>query len=356
MNEIKVLKLKIEVLSPLLISQPQAGRFFRNICNYLPGSTIRGSILTFLLRRGVDITPEENSPALIFHPGYPVINNVKARPIHPLTFKSKVDDNLMLPGGISDPTDLDEFRLEDLKIPFKDEDRYFVIEHVPSGLVYKSDDGFKEYTYDHVVLTSVGIHRALKTREVGMLYSYIAISPGVTFESYLVDESGGDRLSDFNLTNNTVIETYMGRGGSRGLGGVRVKFEEINVKDEILRVEDAISGFHKSIILRALSPIFSFEYVGSSPKLSVPFKERFVIGEKNFISAGSEVASGYSIKGGIPKPKIVGLKAGTLLFYEKPENLDVEELVKLEFLGVGLFAHCGLNIVEVYPYERGNPF
>lgn len=356
MNEVKVFRLRIAVLSPLLISQPQAGNFLRNVCYYLPGTTIRGAILTYLLRKGVDISEEENNPSLIFHPGYPVVNDVKTRPIHPLTFKSKVDDYMMLPEGIKDPTDLDGFCLENLKIPFKYKDKYFVIERASPGLIYSDGKCFKKYNLDHVILTSVGIHRALKTREVGMLYSYIAVAPGVTFESYMVDESGGDRLRDLKLENNLVIEAYIGRGGSRGLGRVRVKFEEFNVRSEMLRVEKAISGFRKTIIFRALSPIFSFEYVGESPKLSVPFKEKFVIGKKNFISSGSEVASGYSIKGGIPKPKIIGLKAGSLLFYEMPEKLDVETIVRLEFLGVGFFAHSGLNIVEVYPYERGNPF
>ncbi|MGC9086040.1 MAG: RAMP superfamily CRISPR-associated protein [Thermoproteota archaeon] len=362
----KVYKLELEVETPLVITEDQTTNILRHSASYISGSAIRGSLLTYLHNeKKKNIEQEINDPKLVFHPAYLLIGEDVTRPAHPLVFSCKLcaEDSIF--------TELSKeviiSREIDKAIPTKCPKGHLFSTKSKGGelIIERKENGkktFKSVELDNYFtsIESIGINRKLGSVEVGMIYSYIALSPRTKFTSLIFDQ--GERINELDVESEFTL--YIGRGTSRGLGHVRAKLNEDSefIDKEINRIKATIENLDRIVILRALSPVFHIEiksdlngntYLWSNPTLaaqSIPsgLSKYHLIGDKNYLLTGMSKVSGFSTISNIPKVSLEGAKPGSLFFYKSSYDLDYEKLVNCELSGFGQFSYSGFNILEVY--------
>jgi len=363
---LKVYKLELEVETPLVITEDQTTNVLRNSASYISGSAVRGSLLTYLYNeKKKNINQEINDPKLVFHPAYLLIGEEITRPAHPLIFSCK------LCTGDSIFTELSKeiiiSRNVSKAIPTKCPKGHLFATKSKGGELVIERKGTDKKTFKSVKLDnyytsidSIGINRKLGSVEVGMIYSYVALSPKTKFMSLIFDQ--GERLSELDVDREFML--YIGRGTSRGLGHVRAKLNEDSkfIDNEINRIKAAIQNLDRIVILRALSPVFHVEIKNdlngnaclcSNPTLvaqSMPngLSEYPLVEDKNYLLTGMSKVSGFSTISNIPKVSLEGAKPGSLFFYKSSYDLDYEKLAYNELSGFGQFSYSGFNILEVY--------
>ena len=328
----KIYSLELKIKTPLIIAGPKYGRVIEHSTSYIPGSSIRGAILTLLKFMNSKLVDEEiSNPRMIFHPAYPVDEDWGLTyPADPLTFKCKIC------GEISREP------LEPFKAPIKySKDHICVFKNIGGSLICFKGDEVKSFKLKYVLIESVGINKILKSSEVGLLYSYIALAPGALFRGLIIDSE--DRLEpmikDSGLDMNS-LKLKIGRRTSAGLGHVDAKIiEDKNYIDKRMK---QLSNAKGTPCLLARSPIFTFDY----DEKGIFSTTRNIKGltVKYILNTGIVKASGYSIKSNTPKVMVKGLNIGSLIV---PGKTDLNDLIKLELYGIGPFSTSGLNIVEV---------
>lgn len=331
----KVYSAVFELESPLLITGMKHGRVLEHHVDYIPGQTIRGAFLTLLKLEGAKSVDEEISePSIVFHPAYPAPSDGVVRPADPLTYRCKVCNEIVRLELPEDPSNL--------TIPVHCSKKHlYTLESIGGSLV-KISDKISKFQAPRVMLESIGINRYLRSSEVGMLYSYIALAPGLKFTSLIVDPK--DRLrgmvEEAGLKINR-LHLRMGRRTSAGLGHMKAEVRE--EKNYIERRAKEIAGLKGKVCLLAKSPLFNLGFrdgrIVTTAKLG---GEAFTV--KFILKTGLVRVSGYSIRSNTPKPMFSGLGVGSLVVLE---NFNLNQLVTAELLGVGPFSMAGLNIVEV---------
>jgi hypothetical protein len=362
---LKVYKLELEVETPLVITDDQTTNVLRHSASYISGSTVRGSLLTYLYNKKKNIEQEINDPKLVFHPAYLLIGEDAARPAHPLVFSCKLCAEDPIFTELSKEVVIS--RNVKKAIPIKcPKGHPFATKSKGGELIIERKENnkktFKSVKLDnyYTSIDSIGINRKLGSVEVGMIYSYVALSPKTKFMGLIFDQ--GERVSELDVDKEFTL--YIGRGTSRGLGHVRAKLNEDSkfIDKEIDRVKTAVENLDKIVILRALSPVFNVEIENdangnarlcSNPTIVAQYissglLEYPLVGDKNYLLAGMSKVSGFSTISNIPKVSLQGAKPGSLFFYKSSYDLDYEKLVYCELSGFGQFSYTGFNILEVY--------
>lgn len=336
----------INLLSPTIVSSESSWRLIRHSGSYISGLTFRGAFLTALMREGVDIRPEESDPKLIFHPLYPLIDGVAAKPAHPLMFKCKVC-------GSYTSTLKKLLEENSLEIPTKcsQGDHLFTLRPA-RGLVYIKNGMIKDADLDYVVLHSTGINKILRTSEVEMLYGYICLSPELQFFGLIVDLE--DRIGELGLPSKMLIR--IGRGGSRGFGLAELSLKRENgyIAKRCKEVEEVLDKLDNICVLISKSPTFRFSNsIGLELEPSVPdiLEKVEIINKGNRVLSGITEVSGFGLKFNLPRVMMKCADIGSLFFYRF--NGNVEELVTHELLGFGSFNIIGFNILEVLTHDPG---
>lgn len=327
--------------SPLLISRAEVGNVIRNSYEYLPGSTIRGAMLKELLDRGFKSVEEESrNPTIIFHPAFPIDNNNRTyKPSNPFIYECKICKSIV--------KNLNQYEIssyDDIKPPlFCRENHIYTLKSLGGKLIIEDGDKILKYKPKYTVLESVGINKITGSSEINLLYSYVALEPGTKFKGLIVVNY--DKFDLKNEFNNFNI--FLGKGRSKGFGEVETRFEEISYdkkKDELYKL---ISGKERTVILKALSPLFKISYNNNC----LVTTHMFNLGHINptlIISTGSTKVSGFSLISNTQKIALNALKEGSLLYFNSSDIKNyIDLLMDAELNGIGLFACAGFNIVEV---------
>lgn len=336
----KVYQIDLVVKSPLIITGTKSGRVISHSIDYLPGQTVRGALLTLFKFLGSSTVSDEiEKPSMFFHPAYPYINGHLAFPADPLTFKCKVC------GKIFQQELPDE--IDKLEFPYKCINGHmYTVKSIGGSLVIRNGDKLRNVKLNYVASDSVGMNRILRSSEVGLLYTYVALAPETKFRGMVVDTN--DRLEkmfgEAGLKMND-FELRIGRRKSAGFGLVRASITEIkNYIEKRVRQIEQMDG---KICLLAKSPIFNLYYEqdgsGKYRIVSTLLREVRGIKIKGVMKTSGVRVSGYSLKSNLPKPAIPALNIGTLMIVDG----EVEKLVEAELFGIGPFSISGLNIVEV---------
>ncbi len=357
----KVYKAEITLESPTLLTTYSEGNILSHTGTYLPGSTVRGAILGSTYTENPEkVRGEAEKPVITFHPAYPMVDGVLAKPSHSLTYKCKICGATFIDPQLDSRRKMAAFNLDSWTSQTKCPNNHPLALKSIGGKPYiKTGAEMKTVQLKHTVTHSVGINRILGTSEVGLFYSYIALTPGIKFQSLIVDPE--DKLSQ--LLEAEEITVRIGRGTSRGLGKARVKIREEPDYTEKRKkeIEETLKDMRKTLILRALSP--TFKITASKDKLTVSPEPNLKIKRvkpkpihytgKNYILTGIETVSGYSKRTNLPKIAITAAAPGTLYFYHiEEENPDLpNKLLEAELKGIPQFNQLGLNILEVYGYE-----
>jgi len=359
----KVYELEVAIKSPTLITFHSAGNILSHSGSYLPGSTVRGALLGKIYEENPERVKEEaENPTITFHPAYPVVEGEKSTPAHSLTYICKVCGRIFRSPLLDSRRKLGNLIVDRLEQPVKCPNNHYLAVKSIGGQPYTSIKGeMKVASLRYTVSHSTGINRALRSSEIGLFYSYIAIAPGTRFKGLVADPE--DKIPQLLGDTGNSVTVRIGRGSSRGLGKAAIKLKEkpdyLQRRAEI--IEQVLRDTGNTLVLRALSPTFTISMSASGPATS-PTPSINVKGikpkpihssGKNYILTGLTSISGYSKITNLPKISVKAARQGSIYFYnvESPSETIYEEIARLEALGTPPFNQLGLNILEVYGYE-----
>ncbi len=216
----KLYEVRLKLKSPAIITSRRTERGFVRPPPWIPGSTIRGAILTALLRDGrIDwktVESEASNPTFLVSHAYPVIDGVKSIPATPFMMEDRSSGRILdfTRKAVEDILNEGDFNL----------DFYQGLKEAPKpvfgSIVYKSHDGLRRARIPTFRSTSVAIDKARRTSARGMLFDYEAIAEGTEFWAYMAAPASFNERS---------LEVAVGRGQSRGFGWATLELRPANI-------------------------------------------------------------------------------------------------------------------------------
>ncbi|MEM2857112.1 MAG: hypothetical protein QW416_08435 [Candidatus Nitrosocaldaceae archaeon] len=345
-NNIAIYNVEYEVKTPLDINK-----------EYLVGSAIRGAILSRLYEvMQFNVKEESKRPSLIFHPAFPIDQegmNV-FKPAHPFIYKCKICK------VIHDDTPniykiINEIEKNKLILPRKCNNNHpFTLKSLEGKLIANNNGKILEYKDKRVTFYSVGINKILGSAEINIIYDADYIVPGTRFRGLIVQIKNDNSILMLDELISKIDNTiFVGRGSSRGFGHIRVSIrkEEDNYINERREKVKTILKDHSCIILRALSPVFNIDINtrGLVSNYNIKVNKMKV---KQIITTRHTRISGFSLLSNIQKINLSGLGEGSLVCLDINKDINseddiIDEVIRIELLGIGMFSPTGLNIVEV---------
>jgi len=219
-----LLDVRIKLKSPTIIPSKRTREGYVKPLNYLPGSTIRGAVISSLYVEGFlsddDRKSEAKEPTILSSPAYPTVDGLKSYPPTPFVWKCKHCEE------IYDQTrECVEDVVKGREPTFVNECEYCGLPTEPlygKQLIVRQGKELKEVNVNVFRLTSVGIDKRRYVSAKGMLFDYEAIEEGTEFWCRM-------RVPD-NIEIEG-LEIFIGRGVSRGFGhAVIKKVEEYNLR------------------------------------------------------------------------------------------------------------------------------
>jgi hypothetical protein len=349
----RVYRLEIEAKEPLLVAGPTVGNISAPERELLSGMTLRGAMLYRAFKeRSPSLIEEMRDPKLIFHPAYPVSEYGISEPAHPFIYKCK------LCKGEAAEDHLEKVKKNPLELketipPYhcERERHLFSMKSLGGKLVMKKEGTYVQFKgLEFVRMEAVGMSKRFRTSEVGMIYNYLCFAPGSRFQGRIVDLSE-DRLHLLGYRENEEYELCIGRGGSRGMGHIALKFiceEEGFLKQLRGEIYQRLKET-PYIFLRAKAPIYGLKALDDGFHVRSYLEIPSLKLEEEWIT-GTERISGFSLETGLPKAMIKAAKPGSLYLYRLPEEVGeelLETLVRISLTGLEPFNHLGLNLLEV---------
>ncbi len=374
-----VILIELKTESPVILSSRAGKQGFSTLHEWIPGSTLRGALLSGAVDFGYEedkrAADEASKPECVVHPAYPTLNGRVSRPATPFVYRCKAEDRLvdiLGSDGISELTRANTVR--EMIAPILDggpEPLCRVMRNVPGATkpatgrpVLPWEDGSVELVRVKTdIFTSVGINKRRRAAEKGMLHTYEAILPGQTFRFLAICR---DSVRDFIKGEGTL---FLGRGISRGFGRCSAKLiKEWDQDAALSRLSGAaqnwierVNGLSR-VAVYARSPATRLKGWGvSSPvpedadlkrlPVDVPVEMRVARagGGEPLQIGGTTIFRSFSSVTGLPRPELTCSERGSILILESPgpEDLMAEALGASSLLGWDSLAHLGLNIM--YP-------
>jgi len=386
-----IYKFRVEVLTPLTISVREGfkGLIYKTLRDRIPGSTIKGAILTKAIRE-VDareiVEYEVEDPQISVTPGYAcpgsnytLIDNLL--PTHPLCYIWKGKDKV-------ETLDIAEFinifrKVRNVKEAYSTIIRrlgrlhieYFKSRNIlqstceivfKPAIAAKSGSVWREVSVPTSAYLQVGMEKTSRRASPGLLYGYEYVKPGQNYTGFIA----GKRVEKLISIFGEEFEIKLGRGLSRGFGLAAIKLSRVDyeefIKNSILRMIS--TGYLRKgepVILYSISPLVTKplgEVVNSEVEGVIQLPTRWIarnVEEVNAslklkvygaISFGTRVYRGFSLRTVTPKIAVNSLVDGTLLVCEVMDVSGSEdELEKLLtytlFYGLDYLSTQGYNHV-----------
>jgi hypothetical protein len=352
----RIYKLEIRIEEPVLVTESTVGNILKHKGDYLSGMTLRGAMLYRAFKeQDSSVAKEMRDPKLIFHPAYPISDSGITEYAHPFIYECKLCDEKIAEDYL-EKVKKNPLQLKGVVPPYscEREKHFFSMKSLGGSLVARKDGEYVRFGMDYTRIEAVGISKRFKTSEVGMLYNYVCLTPGLRFQGYIVDLND-DRFQQLGYHEDGEYELAIGRGGSRGLSHATVKVVE--ERDFQRSFRDKVSKKLKEelkkgafLFLKAKAPIYGLSMLNDEfharSYLEIPpliFKNEWI--------TGVERISGFSLKTGYPKAAIKAAKPGSVYLYKPPEEKSEQEieeiLIKISLVGLGPFNHLGLNLLEL---------
>ena len=308
----RLIEVKVRLESPAIISSKRTKEGYVRPLRYLPGSTLRGAVISSLYVEGLlneeDLKREAKNPSILASPAYPIIDGFKSYPATPFVGKCK------LCGKIYDLTEENVRNIMEGKDPVfhgECEKCQVPIESLYDKLISKRG----EVEVGVFRLTSVGIDKKRGVSAKGMLFDYEAIEEGIEFWA---------RLRVPREIEIDGLEIFIGRGASRGFGRAIIEFVgeyEVEVNGNIFYA------------LSDLTPLRSIRTL-----YGVTIKIREVYGRNK------QLQTGWDMEKSKPRPVINVVGSGAVVVaeveYFKPEISAVGIPLEVEDFWI-----TGLNVL-----------
>lgn len=404
----KRIELEIKALSPLAISRHKPGGSISECEDYIPGSVIRGAIASQILKQsgkqfdnlsndGGDFQELflSDTPA-IFQNAYPSIK-IKGK----LIPKGRIEEIKVLPATALSSKNKSGFKTENKNGVFDSLIDRFCAEHYGfsyepncpeekggrvepyTGFYSKYNAKYYSLNLTKRLLTRVGINRKLATSEEDILYSIQVINESQTSKK---NEKSVIFKSAIIISDNKILEKIqqfiningcnfrLGGSTSRGLGKVRIRAEELEIKHNIKEKIDTFTNQLQvrwdkwSIFGNPLQELpknrtyFSLN-LQSDAILTEKWQRSTVISTQmlqNFTDVNDEslqleaayssydYRSGWNSAWGLMKDiELVTNKGAVYLFSTKQPQIWYAALAGLEFKGVGERTCEGFGQIEV---------
>jgi hypothetical protein len=274
---VKLMEARLRLKSPAIVTQRRVERGFVKVMDCIPGSTLRGAILTALFRGGrlsqADLRREAEEPSLLASPAYPIVGGAKSVPATPFMFRCRRC------GSIVDATRESVERLQrkeepELPLLHKREGRECEepLKPLYGSLVVKARDGLQGVSRVmrgfRATSVAIGKDRGSAVRE--MLFDYEAIAEGTEFWAWVL---APDWLQAGSM------EVAVGRGQSRGFGWADLKLEPAPQQPQLSQ-----GAF---VALSPLAPLKRLEWSGSTLSLTKVF------GRTTSLQAGWDYVRGF---------------------------------------------------------------
>lgn len=380
---VSLVEIKLE--SPTLLVERVSRTGFSSISGWIPGSTLRGSIITWSVRTrhfsDEAYRREMNNPKLSVHPAYPA-EDLTSRPPTPFILRCKIDREVVDALGrdgvleITRAQDVDEIstRLANSSnlcrasrgIPnaTKVEEGPVIFDGKVRRYIPPEGEGTD-------ILTSVAINKYLRSAEARMLFNYEILLPGQRFRTIVVDRTDEGEFIEYLRSEGLL---YLGRGVSRGLGRAKVRvirtwdldllIQELHQRVREWVVEDEsrvrIAVYARSPATRMMGwgassflPMPDPRWLGADADLGLAIgrdRRPLAIGRRTgFLSV--------SYPTGLPRPTLSCSDRGSVFVLESESSVeDVSMALALgSILGWDELAVLGLNILQPLGWWYDDP-
>ncbi|MCS7105586.1 MAG: hypothetical protein NZ954_08530 [Thermofilaceae archaeon] len=275
--------------SPAIVTVRKTERGYVKPSSFIPGSTLRGAILTALYRAGSmkeqDLEAEARSPKLLTSAAFPVAEGRRTLPATPFIASCK------LCGATLDLTRNAVEALQagrDPEFPLLCPKDGGPLESLYSRPVYARDGRLRPFRLKTFRATSVGISKERGSAVKGLLFDYEAITDGAEFWAWIVSPN------DMQMPSR--LEVAVGRGQSRGFG-----WGELN-----LRPVSQMPNLQKKVFV-ALSPFTPWKEIAWE---SNNLKVSKILGRKSKVQLGWDM-----VKKGL-RPSVKLSKPGSMVVAE----------------------------------------
>ncbi len=380
----RVFNVVIKFLTPALISVKEGyrGMMYSGVTDKIPGSTMRGSLLTWGIREGIvsrdevvaeSLSPKYSVTTFLLTPSESSLmyDNVMVAHALSLMFKEGLGDGSVFSLGIDEL--LRRFKEFSSTLTPKDILANLIME-VTKRMDIRGDELRSSVNTERVVGNSVikvgnswrlskdlvsglsgsyvgvGIDRLRRSSAPGILFGYEYVESGTTYCGLVscIDGSVMCKVMDSLRRGNAVIS--IGKGVGRGYGLAKV----VNVKEVSIRsVNDVRKGDY--LVLEVVGPTFTLEPLTKS---SIPAPRPLVAGDEIILREGStslrlkvlstfgdvRVFRGWSLRTESPKLPIRALSYGSLAVVKVIEG-STELLNALSYVGLNEFSSQGFNIL-----------
>jgi len=326
MSSLEFLEVEITLKSPAILASRVTGSGYLKPLNYIPGSTLRGALLTALYYQGYvnqdHLKEEWKEPKLLVSPAHPLTETgQRTLPATPADFECKVCGRRIsmlhelvsaLKGKRYDSIDLSA------ECP-----QHGPMKPLYALHVYRGVRGLETYSHNVFYAASTAINKAMCTAMKGMLFNYEAIAANTRFWARLaVPVTIADKMP-------RAFEVYIGRGRSRGFGRAEVKI----VRESTAPGAELSNVF---IALSSLLPLRELKWGPCALTINVAYGRPF------------RVLSGWDMVADLHRPIVTAIRQGAVL---KANVVCSDNKSLREF--IALLAHGGVPLKHGYTWITG---
>jgi CRISPR/Cas system CSM-associated protein Csm3 (group 7 of RAMP superfamily) len=291
MSSHRFFEIEVTLLSPTILTHKITKTGYLKPLDHIPGSTLRGAILTALYYYGylnqVDLKNEATEPSLLATPAYPIISvenrDFQTLPATPFDFECKLCSKKISKLRVLTSV-LEKGLYQQVELT-ADCPEHGSMKTLYSKLLAR---GGKKPSLNIVYTTSVAINKATRTAMRGMLYNYEAIAPGLRFWARVA-------FPDHIVSKlEKKFEISIGRGRSRGFGRAQIIL--------LTEHEPEFTSLPTTFIaLSPLLPLKMFTWGSCSVVIDVIYGRTF------------KIIGGWDMAYGLRRPIVTAVKRGAVL-------------------------------------------
>lgn len=267
---VRLYEARLVLRSPAIVTARRTERGYVKPLSYIPGSALRGAILTALFRAGrlgeAELEKESREPTLLASSCLPLVGDKKTLPATPFMGLCKLCDSRV--DVTREAADALASGREPAFTPLCPRDGC-PLEPLHGRFVYNDGGTLRVFRPSTFRVTSVGISKERGAAVKGLLFDYEAIAEGAAFWCWVaVHES---------LTLPGELEVAVGRGRSRGFGWADLKLKPV----------EAGSAYGEGVFvaLSPLAPVEQLSWQGQSVRI------RRIIGREGSLQLGWDYRS-----------------------------------------------------------------
>lgn len=374
-------KYVLRLLTPTLVVARRGSRGMVYTAGppYIPGSQVRGGLLTYMLREGIvdpeGIRREALWPRHSVTPALPsrrfedsLYRDADFSHILCYTYKSEAGEGgarvyCLSPGEILTRDGVSVEKLQEKlaeqegsALRSGDHERRLLEREPYAGPVVVGDEGLFRADVEKNVYVEVGLERSRGGAKPGALYAYEYFAPGQLFTGYLACTPDSPLCVFLQKMGGGRIAFSVGKGVGRGFGLAEFSAEPV----EPLEDEGVDAG--GPVVLKVIGPTFTLDLGGSALTRPPRLGDRLVAREWLLPSGrGLEMEvvevlgptttyTGWSYRTGSPKLPVNALQPGSLVVVRVVGG-DEGLFRDMKYIGLNRFASQGFNIVRVVSGE-----